>query len=192
LIAAEGIDNGARSVQMSLLGRWLRHHSANHVIGTQVTESATPVATSLNQAADLADSIENEIVPLLRAGHTVLADGYVFSAMARDAARGLSRKWTRSLYRFAILPNIRLYFRIPLGEALRQTRPASGGYAPLSANPEESFRLYQGRVLEELDAIAGEMDFYTVDGALPAEQQQLAVRGFVSKELALEKHAATS
>jgi dTMP kinase len=191
LIAAEGIDSSGRLTQLSLLHQWLRNQGVSVTLcPTEAAPAAeTPMAASLLRAAALADRTENVIVPSLRAGLVSISDGYAYSAAAEDIARGLSRKWIRSLYRFAVLPNIRLYFRLPLDVALRQPQPPSLSYPHLSGNAEESFRLYQGRLVEEMDATTEEFDFHVIDATRSPEDQQREVRELVRRELVLETDA---
>ncbi|MEI9897491.1 MAG: hypothetical protein WDN28_27455 [Chthoniobacter sp.] len=56
---------------------------------------------------DFADRYERQILPLLRAGYLVLCDRYIFTALARDAVRGVDRDWVEQLYSFAVHPDIR-------------------------------------------------------------------------------------
>src|ERR1700733_14962079 len=64
----------------------------------------TPATFSLIHATDFADRIERNILPLLKAGAVVLCDRYIYTAFARDVARGMDRSWVRELYRFAATP----------------------------------------------------------------------------------------
>ena len=57
----------------------------------------------------------------------MLADRYVYTAFARDVARGVDPQWVRQVYSFAVQPTVALYFRVPLDESLRrivQGRPS--------------------------------------------------------------------
>src|SRR5258707_212460 len=51
----------------------------------------------------------------------------------------------------------------------------------LSADPVESFRLFQGRVLEEYDRLSGEYGFRVIDGTRSIDAQQRQVRDLVSR-----------
>jgi dTMP kinase len=107
----------------------------------------------------------------MKAGAVVCADRYAYTAFARDVVRGVSRRWVRNLYRFAIRPNLAFYFRVPLEVALGRIlggRDAIKYYEAgmdlgLSRNIVESFRLFQGRILEEYDSMADEMGFHVID-----------------------------
>jgi dTMP kinase len=61
-----------------------------------------PPPSSSCTASDFANRWENGIYPLLKAGAIVLADRYVFTAFARDVARGVDPEWVRNMYSFAI------------------------------------------------------------------------------------------
>ena len=50
----------------------------------------------------------------------VLADRYVFTAFARDAARGVHPEWVRQVYSFALRPDLTLYFRVPIEISLER------------------------------------------------------------------------
>ena len=108
----------------------------------------TPTTFSLLHATDFADRVERHILPPLRAGSVVCADRYAFTAFARDTARGVSRRWVRNLYRFAVRPSLAFYFRVPLDVALGRIlggRDALKYYEAgmdlrLSRDVEESFR----------------------------------------------------
>ena len=66
----------------------------------------TPMTFSLIHATDFADRTKQHIIPPFNAGALVLADRYVYTAFARDVARGVDRAWVRNLYRFAVKPTI--------------------------------------------------------------------------------------
>jgi dTMP kinase len=97
----------------------------------------------------------------------------------------------RNLYRFAVRPNLAFYFRVPLDVALGRIL---GGRAEikyyeagmdlgLSRDIEESFRLFQGRILEEYESMAAEMGFHVIDATGSIEQQQREMREIVLREL---------
>jgi dTMP kinase len=75
---------------------------------------------SLIHACDFADRVERAILPPLRAGAVVLTDRYIFTAFARDVARGVDPDFVRRIYRFAPKPSAAFYFRVPLDEAVRR------------------------------------------------------------------------
>ena len=46
----------------------------------------------------------------------------MYTAFARDVARGVDRQWVRGLYGFAVKPTVAFYFRVGLDEAVRRLR----------------------------------------------------------------------
>src|SRR5271156_4127344 len=134
LVVVEGIDGSGKSTQLYLLKRWLeiggdRLHFTEWN-SSELVKSATkrgkqrrlltPVTFSLLHAADFADRCERQILPLLHGGYLVLADRYIYTAFARDVARGCSPHWLRNLYRFATAPEITFFFRAPLEVCVRR------------------------------------------------------------------------
>ncbi len=149
----------------------------------------TPTTFSLLHATDFADRLTYSIIPYLKAGITVLADRYIYTAFARDFARGVDRRWVRDLYAFAGKPDAAFYFRVPIDVAVGRILGArakikfyeAGMDLGLSADPVESFRLFQGRVLEEYDRLSGEYGFRVIDGTRSIDAQQRQVRDLVSR-----------
>jgi dTMP kinase len=58
----------------------------------------------------------------------------------------------------------------------------------LSADPYESFRLFQGKIYQEYLAVAEEFEFVTMDGTLPIEEQQARVREMVTDRFDLPRY----
>jgi dTMP kinase len=55
----------------------------------------------------------------------------------------------------------------------------------LSADPYESFRIFQGRILEQYLAMSTEFNFLVVDANQLVEKQQAVVRELISQRLDL-------
>jgi dTMP kinase len=205
LIVVEGIDGSGKSTQISLLSQWLRSrgfavafsewNSSPLVHETtrrgKKKEMFTPTTFSLIHATDFADRTERYILPLIRAGAIVCADRYAYTAFARDVARGVDPKWVRNLYSFALRPNIAFYFKTPLDVALSRIlggRDAlkyyeAGMDLKLSRDVEDSFRVFQGRILTEYESMSEEMGFHVIDATQSIEDQQREMRAIVLKEL---------
>ncbi len=204
LIVVEGIDGSGKSTQISLLSQWLRRrgyavafsewNSSPLVRETtrrgKKKEMFTPTTFSLIHATDFADRLERYILPLLKAGAVVCADRYAYTAFARDAVRGVNPAWVRNLYRFALQPNLAFYFKVPLEVALGRIlggRNALKYYEAgmdlgLSRNIEESFRIFQGRILVQYEAMIEEMGFHVIDATKSIEAQQREMRRIVLRE----------
>ena len=205
LIVVEGIDGSGKSTQLALLSQWLRAegyavafsewNSSPLVRETtrrgKKKEMFTPTTFSLIHATDFADRLESYILPLVRAGAVVCSDRYAYTAFARDVARVVSRRWVRNLYRFALRPDLRFYFRVPLDVAIQRIlggRNAIKYYEAgmdlgLSRNTEESFRIFQGRILDEYEAMAEEVGFRVIDATQSIEDQQQQMRAIVMEVL---------
>ena len=118
----------------------------------------TPTTFSLLHAVDFADRLTYQILPPLKAGMIVLADRYVYTAFARDVARGVHPDWVRAVYSFALRPDLTLYFRVPIEISLERLLSGraklkyheAGMDVGLSADPVESFRMFQSRVLRNI------------------------------------------
>ena len=57
----------------------------------------------------------------------------------------------------------------------------------LSTDPYESFRIFQGRILEQYLAMSTEFKFMVMDANQPVETQQVLVRKLVAEKIDLEK-----
>jgi dTMP kinase len=205
LIVVEGIDGSGKSTQLDLLHKWLA--SENYLVAFSEWNSSplvrritnrgknkrmlTPLSFSLIHAADFMDRLERQIIPALEAGAIVLADRYVYTAFARDVARGVHREWVRDVYSMALQPTLPIYFRVPLEESLKRIlvgRPELKYYEAgldlgLARDPYESFRLFQGRILEEYEQLVEEFGLAVVDATQPLVKQQEQVRALVKPHL---------
>jgi dTMP kinase len=203
LIVVEGIDGSGKTTQIKLLHKWLEARG-HQVVFTEWNSSdlvrqatkrgkkknlLTPTTFSLLHATDFADRLTYRIIPYLKAGITVLADRYIYTAYARDVARGVDPRWARDLYAFAVKPDAAFYFRVPIDVAVDRilgTRAKIKFYEAgmdlgLSQDPVESFRAFQGRVLEEYDRMTEEFGFRVIDGMRPIDSQQQQVRSIVAR-----------
>jgi dTMP kinase len=205
LFVVEGTDGSGKSTQLALLYQWLKAEGYPVVfsewnsspIVKDTTKRAkkrrlfTPTTFSLLHATDFADRTERDIIPPLKAGAIVLADRYVYTAFARDVARGCSRQWVRELYRFAVKPTVAFFFRAPLEVAIDRiisARPELKFYEAgmdmgWSEDPEESFKIFQGKILDEYDRMVDEFDLTVVDATHTIEAQQREMRRIVSQHL---------
>ena len=146
---------------------------------------------SLLHATDFADRLLYKIIPPLKAGMIVLADRYAYTAFARDATRGVDRRWVRELYSFAVRPDLTLYFRVPIDVSLDRLMARrvklkfyeAGMDLGWSANPVESFRLFQGKVLDEYDRIVDEFGLDVVNAVGSITEQQRFVRNLMARHV---------
>ncbi len=209
LIAVEGLDGSGKSTQIYLLKRWLEAEGIKVYFSewnsSELVKSATskgkkrelltPTTFSLIHATDFADRYERHLLPLLRAGYVVLCDRYIFTAFARDVTRGCPPDWVRGIYNFAALPDLVFFFKADLEVSLNRIlegRPKlkffeAGMDLRLSADPYESFRIFQGRILEQYMAMSGEFKFMVMDANLNVEKQQAVVRKIVAERINLAR-----
>ena len=205
LFVVEGIDGSGKSTQLDLLRKWLvgegycvafSEWNSSPIVGDATRRGKkkhllTPLSFSLIHAADFADRMERQMLPALKAGAVVLADRYIYTAFARDVARGLNPAWVKRLYAFAVRPTVAFYFQVPLKESLKRImagRPALKYYEAgldlgLSEDPYESFRLFQGRLLKQYAKIVEGEGLTVIDATLPLITQQDLVREIVSPHL---------
>jgi len=209
LIAVEGLDGSGKSTQIYLLKRWLEAEGIKVYFSewnsSELVKSATskgkkrefltPTTFSLIHATDFADRYERHLLPLLRAGYIVLCDRYIFTAFARDVTRGCPPEWVRGIYSFAAQPDLTFFFKADLEVSLNRIlegRPKlkffeAGMDLRLSSDPYESFRIFQGRILEQYMAMSAEFNFVVTDANQNVETQQVAVRKLVRERIDLER-----
>jgi len=205
LFIVEGIDGSGKSTQLDMLRKWLmgqgycvafsEWNSSPIVRNTtrrgKKKQLLTPTSFSLIHAADFADRMERQMLPALKAGAIVLADRYIYTAFARDVARGVPAQWVREGYSFAIQPTEAFYFRVPMDESLDRIlsgRPKLKYYEAgldvgLSKDPYESYKLFQGCILEEYEGMIDEFGLTVIDATLPLLEQQEQVREIVEPHL---------
>jgi dTMP kinase len=205
LFVVEGIDGSGKTTQLGLLHQWLKAEGYGVVFSEwnssplvkdttkrgKKKHLLTPATFSLIHATDFADRMEHSVFPLVRAGAVVLCDRYIYTAFARDVVRGMDPNWIRELYAFAVKPTIAFYFRVPLEVAMKRISDARSGFKFYEAgmdlgwseDPDESFRLFQSRILEEYEKMVPEFGLTAIDATLPIETQQQQMRELVLAKL---------
>ena len=210
LIAAEGVDGSGKSTQLRLLQFWLQAEGCEALVVTwsisKIIKRALkvgrkmghldPMLLSILQAADFAESYERDIVPALKRGAIVLADRYIYTALARDLARNVDRAWIEDVYRFALAPDLTIYFQITVDQSLtrllshhpRLKYYQAGMDLGLSSDPIVSFRTLQQRILDEYEhLLAASPRVLRLDATLPVKEQQRVLREAVARVLPCEQ-----
>jgi dTMP kinase len=215
LIIVEGVDGSGKSTQLMLLGEWLEQQGVD-LIRTEWTSStligkATKrgkrrqwlghLSFVLLHATDFTHRYENIIIPSLKAGKVVLADRYIYTAMARDVARGANPYAVRELYSFAVRPDLALYFRVPLEVAITRVLTGAergelkyyeaGMDLGLSTDPIESYKLFQRRVSDQYDRMVDEFGLTVIDAERTIEAQRAEVTALARGILARLPASAT-
>jgi len=204
LIVIEGTDGVGRSTHVALLRTWLE--AAGHaVLDTGMTRSVLAgrgiknaraghtlgrLTMQLYYATDLADRLENQILPALRAGFIVLTDRYIYSAIARAVVRGADPDWVRRIYGIALVPDAVFYLRLRAPEELARRVLASGrGFdfwesgmdLGLANDYYDSFIAYQKLLLREFDRMSREYRFQIVDTSKPIRRVANALKRSISR-----------
>jgi dTMP kinase len=204
IIAIEGTDGVGRSTQIALLREWLEVQGYG-VVETGWTRSELMQPTidmakssnTLNKltfvllyATDFADRLEKVIIPALKAGFIVLADRYIFTALARAGVRGIDRPWLRSLYGFAIAPHLVFYLKVDVDTLIRRVLQSrgmdfweSGMDLKHGDDIYDSFRTYQNKLLREYNSMADEFHFRIIDARRGVEIIQEELRRQVQEFL---------
>lgn len=200
LIAFEGPDGSGKTTQRKLLRKWLRSRG-QAVISTQWASSPlvkplirvrkkiralSPIEFSLLHAIDFRHRLETRILPALWSGKTVLADRYLFAALARDAARGLEFDWLLQVYSPLLWPDLVLYFSMPSHVSSRRVAATrepryyeSGQDVTGIEDALTSYRRFVERVIREYDNLATVFKFVTVDAQEEIYRQHLVARRLV-------------
>lgn len=151
-----------------LASRGLRRAKMGNTLGSN--------AFNLYYATDLADRLEHQIVPALRSGFVMLTDRYIYSLIARAIVRGGDPDWIKQVYSFSIRPDAVFYLRIGVPDLVPRV-VLSGGFdywesgmdIPMGDDLYESFIRYQTRIVDELDGLAREYGFETIDATMPIQ-----------------------
>lgn len=200
MIAFEGPDGSGKTTQRKLLTRWLE--SKNHdVVSTawassplvkpllKVRKKIRTLSTeeySLLHAVDFRHRIETSILPALWAGKTVLADRYLFTALARDAARGLDLDWLLHAYSPLLWPDLVIYFSMTPEDSQRRVAATraprfyqAGQDVTGLDDPMASYGRFIDRVVKEYDNLSVVFQFVTVDAGDAVYRQHTRVRELV-------------
>lgn len=192
LIVIEGPDAVGRSTQVSRLRSWLENQG-HAVLDTGMARSALagkgiqlakegntlgPITMTLFYATDFADRLENEIIPVLRAGFVVLTDRYIFSLIARAIARNEDRRWIEQVASFALVPHAVYYLRAEVKDLVSRVVVGRGAFDYWESGMDmrfggdmyDSFVKYQTRLIRALDRMAKTYGFVTIDAAQSADQ----------------------
>ncbi len=205
LYIVEGCDGSGKSTQAFLLKKWLE--SKSYIVfftewnssdlvknTTKIAKKQnllTPTTFSLLHATDFTDRYETHILPHLRAGYIVLCDRFIYTAYARDMARGCDPRWVRNLYSFVVKPTKAFYFKAPLEVSLERIlsgRPSlkyheAGLDMGWSDDPVESFKIYQGIIKRNYDLMIETDGLTVIDAEAEINEQQKVLRKIISEDL---------
>lgn len=185
LIVVEGTDGVGRSTQIAFLQEWLEGRGfAVASTGLRRSDLASKGIDKAKQGhtlseavlflfyvTDLADRLEKQIIPALRAGMVVLTDRYIYSMIARAQVRGSDPRWIRQVLGFALVPDAVLYLQADLGHLIPRVLAEQGGFDYWESGMDflkgrdlfRSYVRYQTRILAQFEAIAQEFGFRRID-----------------------------
>jgi dTMP kinase len=208
LVVVEGSDCSGRSTQIQMLREWLeaRGHPVmdvglrrSNLVSETIDEAKKghllgKTTLSLLYATDLADQLENRIIPAMRAGFIAVADRYIYTLMARDLVRGASMAWLKKLFGFALVPD--LIFFLDAGPELLLHRSfakygqldywESGMDLGLTGDMIDCFLRYQTLLRSHFMELAREYKFVVLDGKPAPEEVQQQIRSAVTRWLRQE------
>jgi len=202
LIAFEGPDGSGKTTQRKLLKRWLESIGHN-VISTRwassplvkpLLKSRKRIRTlsteeySLLHAVDFRHRVETKILPALWKGQTVLADRYLFTALARDAARGLDLDWLLHAYAPVLWPDLVIYFSLSPEDSRRRVASTrephfyeAGQDVTGIEDPLASYSQFIDRVVTEYQNLSVVFKFVTVDAGEAVYRQHTKVRALIEQ-----------
>ncbi len=199
LIAFEGPDGSGKTTQRKLLTDWLAGCGEQVVVtrwsssppfktlikARKANRSFSPAEFALFHAADFRYRLNNDVLPALRSGKTVIADRYVFTGVARDVARGLNRDWSLDLYRPLVNPDITFYFSVSPATCVKRigaTRVPkyyeAGQDVTHLPDPFQSFEVFIRKVIDEYNQLRQDFPFVVVDAEQGIYEQHRLIRGF--------------
>lgn len=197
LVAFEGPDGSGKTTQRKLFKRWLKER-AHDVVTTKwnSTDLIKPLVKARKQAralspeefcllhaADFRHRLETEVLPALWRGATVVADRYLFTALARDAARGVPFDWVLQVYGPILWPDLVFYFAVsPQTSGVRIAATREPKYYEAGQDitglesPLDSYTQFITRVIREYESLALIFQFVTIDAERPIHEQHTAIR----------------
>ncbi len=197
LVAFEGPEGSGKTTQRKLFKKWLQTQG-HEVVSTKWggsplvrpllrvrrgAHSLSPHEYSLLYAADFRYRLESQILPALWSGKMVVADGYLFTALAQDGARGLHLNWVLNSYAPLFWPDTVFYFAVSAETSRRRVTAdhvpsfyAAGQDVTNIDDPMESFKRYINRVNQEYEALALIFKFVTLNAEQSIYEQHRAIR----------------
>lgn len=197
LVAFEGPDGSGKSTQRKLFKQWLKAEkipvtttkwNSSPLIKPLVKvrkqiRSLSPEEFCLLHAADFRHRVETEILPALWQGTTVVADRYLFTGLARDAARGLPFDWLVRVYEQILWPDLVFYFSVsPETSGMRIGATREPKYYEAGQDitglddPHASYQQFITRVIQEYESLATIFHFVTIDAERSINEQHREIR----------------
>jgi len=197
LVAFEGPDGSGKTTQRKLFKTWLKSEGYEVVTtkwnssdlikpiikSRKLLRALSPEEFSLLHAADFRHRVEHTILPALWDGKLVIADRFLFTALARDVARGLDLDRVLKVYQPLLWPDLVFYFSVsPTTSGKRVTNQRTPNFYEAGQDvtdledPVESYHRFITRVIREYEALALVFKFVTVDAEQTIAEQHHQIR----------------
>ncbi len=197
LVAFEGPDGSGKTTQRKLFKTWLR--SVGHEVVTyrwnsspliepvlkarKLARSLSPGEYCLLSAAAFRHQLETEVLPALWEGKMVVADRFLFTALARDTARGLDLSWVMNTYVPIFWQDMVFYFALSaegsserVGGHKKPSFYEAGQDVTNIDDPLQSHRQFVGRVIHEYEALSKIFQFLRIDARQSIYEQHRSIR----------------
>jgi dTMP kinase len=184
LVAFEGADGAGKTTQRKLFKTWLVAEGHDVVTtkwnssdlikpiikGRKSARALSPEEFSLLHVADFRCRMDRDVLPALWDGKIVIADRFLFTGLARDAARGLAFDHVLKLYEPLVWPDMVFYFSVSPATSRKRIAAArlpsfyeAGQDVTGIADPVESYQRFITRIIREYESLSDIFSFTTVD-----------------------------
>src|SRR5262245_33925936 len=197
LIAFEGLDGSGKTTQRKLFKSWLQDMHEDVVVtkwnsspefkplikARKAARSLDPMSYATLHAADFRHRHDTVITPALQDARIVIADRYIFTGIARDVARGMSRDWCLKMYSGVRKPDLVFYFSASTDTCARRIASCreikfyeAGQDVTGIDDAYESYLRFAECVVSEYERLHRELGFVRVDAECPIYEQHRFIR----------------
>jgi dTMP kinase len=202
LVAFEGPDGSGKTTQRKLFRTWLAAEGYDVVTtkwnssdlikpiikSRKMVRALSPEEFSLLHVADFRCRMDAVVLPALWAGKVVVADRFLFTGLARDAARGLDFDHVLKLYQPLVWPDMVFYFSVSPATSKKRVAAArvpnfyeAGQDVTDVDDAVESYQRFITRVIREYESLAEIFRFTTVDAEQGIADQHRQIRELFSE-----------
>lgn len=206
LICAEGVDGSGKTTALGKVYERLKAEGRD-VLWTEWADSKvagkalkkakkkqrmTALTFTLLQACNIADRLQDTILPFLRKGGVVIADRWKYTCYARDVVRGEDRKYVRDVFRFCPDADMAMFFDLDPKVALERKKNfddegisfyEAGHDVYPGLSDEDGFVKFQSEVLREYRRFAAAESMVRVDADRPMDVVEAEAQGLVARLL---------
>ena len=197
LIVFSGPASSGKTTQRKLFQKWLQT-MGHEVVSAKWAASPlihpilkarkgaralSPEEYCLLHAASFRQELETNILPALWSGKMVIADGYLFTGLATDSARGVKLDWVLHAYSPLFWPDLALHFALSAetsAQRVSSERPLkfyeAGQDVTNIEDSYESYKQYILRMNQEYKALAQIFQMVTVNAEQSIYEQHRTIR----------------